>query len=286
MIAQPVLQSQAPPSSSIHPILQQPYPSDAYTAYKNRPIRGIVLHHTATKTLANPGLGRSWHYIIDRNPGATIYKCIPVTHAAHHVGQCDLWVPAWVVECPNRLVSNINYSSVGIELVCSPQAPDNQFITPAQHDALYYLFTLLYSTYGPLPIIGHGQVDSSRWPSEPHSLIYPNAGVLQTPVWNVGRYFSPFQEDPDNVNPIDDTDLQKYLESYGTRVNMSTAIIKRAALSYRRGETRGPAISDEYSYGPIPTVRQRFTAGTCEYNPTTGGCGWVELNIDPELPVT
>lgn len=274
------------------PIVQQSYPADSYAAYpanKPRPIRGVGLHHTATTLLASPHRGGSWHYQIDRDNVATIYKAIPVEHAAHHIGQTDKWRPAWVTPDPTHQVSDINYCSIGIEIVCAPQAPYNQGITAAQHNALSYLLSLIYAKYGSLPIIGHGEVDSSRWPTEPHSLSYSLADIGPS-VDSLGRFYTPdaVVSDPsdpnneygDNVNPISDEDLKAYLESYGVPVNMDTAIIKRAALAYRRGETRGPAISPEYQYGDF--VRQRFTAATCEYDPSTGGIGWVEVNIHQE----
>jgi hypothetical protein len=66
---------------------------------------------------------------------------------------------------------------------------------------------------------------------------------------------------------------------------METAIIRRACLAYRHGETRGPAISGEYpAQAPDgrAVVRQDFTAGIAEYDPQTGGVGWVELVARPD----
>ena len=89
--------------------------------------------------------------------------------------------------------------------------------------------------------------------------------------------------------PATDEELKSYLEQLGQTVNMDSAIIKRACLSYRRGETRGPAISDEY---PATTesgqsvVRQKFTAGIAEYNPATGDTVWVEVVAHPNTIAT
>jgi hypothetical protein len=66
----------------------------------------------------------------------------------------------------------------------------------------------------------------------------------------------------------------------GHSVNMGTAIVQRAALAYRRGETRGPALSGEYDHNG--RVRQRFSAATCEWDPATGVASWVEINLHPE----
>jgi hypothetical protein len=85
--------------------------------------------------------------------------------------------------------------------------------------------------------------------------------------------------------PATDEELKTYLEQLGQVVNMDTAIIKRACLAYRRGETRGPAVSDEY---PATTesgqgvIRQKFTAGIAEYNPATGDTLWVEVVAHPD----
>lgn len=84
---------------------------------------------------------------------------------------------------------------------------------------------------------------------------------------------------------ISDDELRQYLEQLGQGVNMESAIIKRACLAYRRGETRGPAVSDEYD-ATAPdgraVVRQKFSAGIGEYDPTTGEVNWVEVVAHPE----
>jgi hypothetical protein len=84
--------------------------------------------------------------------------------------------------------------------------------------------------------------------------------------------------------PATDDELQSYLGQLGQAVNMDTAIIKRACLAYRRGETRGPAVSGEYSAKTDDgrdVVRQKFSAGIAEYNPATGEVNWVEVVTHP-----
>jgi hypothetical protein len=86
------------------------------------------------------------------------------------------------------------------------------------------------------------------------------------------------------ATPVTDEELKRYLEQLGQTVNMDTAIIKRACLAYRRGETRGPAISGEYpatTEQGQPVIRQKFTAGIAEYNPATGDTIWVEVVTHP-----
>ena len=84
---------------------------------------------------------------------------------------------------------------------------------------------------------------------------------------------------------VDDAALKAYLEQLGTPVNMASALVQRACLAYRRGESRGPAVSGEYP-ATAPdgraVVRQRFSAGVAEYDPATGQVAWVELVLHPE----
>ncbi|MDQ3703123.1 MAG: hypothetical protein M3442_19720, partial [Chloroflexota bacterium] len=85
--------------------------------------------------------------------------------------------------------------------------------------------------------------------------------------------------------PISDADLQQYLNQAGQRVNMETALVKRACLAHRRGETRGPALSGEYAARTVDgrdVIRQKFTAGIAEYNPGSGEVSWVEVVAHPD----
>jgi hypothetical protein len=85
--------------------------------------------------------------------------------------------------------------------------------------------------------------------------------------------------------PATDQELEQYLSQLGHPVNMETAIIKRACLAYRRGETRGPAISDEYAAQTTDgrsVVRQKFSAGIAEFDPATGDVAWVEVVAHPD----
>lgn len=96
---------------------------------------------------------------------------------------------------------------------------------------------------------------------------------------------SPAPPEEEYVVHISDEDLKAYLEQRGQSVNMATAIIQEACLAYRRGETRGPAASDEY-VATTPdgreVIRQNFTAGIAEYDPSTGAVAWVEVVLHPE----
>ena len=262
----------------------QPYPADAYTNYPpNRPISGIVLHHSAGTSLVPPERGRSWHFMIDSSSQATIYQTIPIRFAAHHVANTDRWRPDWVAKPPRPLTSDMNYCSIGIEIVYAPQPPYNQVPSAMQVRRAAELIDDIYSSFPYLPIVGHGEVDTTKWPTEPHLFPWDEYFTPRDP--KLGRFLLPLDESQPMPSPISVSDFKAYLEQLGTQVNPDTAIFKRAHLAYERGETRGPAISDEYSATSpppqsVPQIRQRFTAGTAYYDPATGACDWVEVNID------
>src|SRR5690348_9581021 len=90
-------------------------PLDASTPVPRppRPIKGIVLHHTAGGALPFPVRGGSWHWIVDKD--GTIYRDVSEENCAHHVLAGDRWTPSWVVPSPVG-VSNINYCTIGIEI--------------------------------------------------------------------------------------------------------------------------------------------------------------------------
>ncbi|MFN8483130.1 MAG: GH25 family lysozyme [Anaerolineae bacterium] len=95
------------------------------------------------------------------------------------------------------------------------------------------------------------------------------------------------------IDPIDsaisDAQLQAYLEQYlkkqGQSLNMDSAIMRAAALAYRRGETRGPALSLEYNVkldsGQIVS-RQDFTASVAQRDPQTNQVTWLEVVLHPD----
>lgn len=259
----------------------QTTPTDAYTYYPNRPRTTIFGHHTAGPSLPTPSRGASWNHIIDRDPVATIYSAVPLDSAPHTISNTNRHRPPSVLRCPDGRVSDANYCGVHVEIVYAPQAPYNQRPTSSQLASLNTLLRYYYALYGPLPFWGHGEVDTTKWPTEPHGLDYAAAGL--GPHTSYGRFLvNPPTEDTCTMDPISDEDLKIYFEQLGTPVNMETAIIKRASRAYRVGETRGPAVSDEYLYAPSNRIRQRFSAATAEYDPETGGVGWAELNLHPE----
>ena len=70
------------------------------------------------------------------------------------------------------------------------------------------------------------------------------------------------------------------LGSFGFTLPHGFGITNLAVRAYRRGEWRGPAISDEYLH-TMPdgreVVRRDFTAGTAEYDPASGTTTWAEV---------
>jgi hypothetical protein len=89
---------------------------------------------------------------------------------------------------------------------------------------------------------------------------------------------------PEGV-PMDTTaeerqQMKPDFEIAGVPVNMETAILKRAALAYKRNEWPGPAVSGEYaavSPSGKHVVRQKFSGRVAEYQPDTGEVLWVEV---------
>ncbi len=177
---------------------------------------------------------------------------------------------------------------------------DNAVLEPRQYprgpafDAHHFVVLLGYTdttfyVADPLSVYTHGPVQYTRASVE--------AGVARVGGVQALAIDQPPPELPDASGQpappgrdemlirISDADLKAYFEQLGQPVNMETAIMKRAALAYRRGETRGPALSDEYA-AVAPdgraVIRQDFSAGIAEYDPTIGEVVWVETVLHPE----
>ena len=255
-------------------VLQLATPASASTPFPNRPVRGITLHHTATPHGSLPLSKRGASWQVKFGSDGTIYLEVPRERAAHTTGATDRWRPPWVVPCPGGAVSDCNYSSEGWEIVYAPQ--NGEVPTDAQYASIRWLAEQRYAQYGPQPFIGHGEVDLSKWLTEPHGFDWQRAGFGQRGVQ--GRFWTPSQEEYP-VNATDD-EIKAYMEQFGFGANMATAIMQRAALAYRRDENPGPLMSDEYpatSPEGDNVIRQNFSARVCQYNLATGGVGWVEV---------
>lgn len=77
--------------------------------------------------------------------------------------------------------------------------------------------------------------------------------------------------------------MKPYFDQLGQDCNTETALMQRACLAYKRGESRGPALSGEYpATAPdgAAVTRQDFTAGKAEAKRLGDGTwwtGWVEV---------
>jgi hypothetical protein len=93
---------------------------------------------------------------------------------------------------------------------------------------------------------------------------------------------------PMDTTPEERAAMKPYFDQLGQDCAMETALMKRACLAYKRGETRGPATSGEYDAtapNGRPSRRQNFTAGIAEAWAKDDGTwvvGFVELVLHPE----
>lgn len=275
------------------PQYQQSTPANSYVRYPNRPINFIGLHHTADPqggTLPQPSNTGSWHRLFPAD--GSIRNAVRHDAAAFTILKTDLWRPSYIVRCPDGRVSDANYCGLQYEIEYAPQDPYNETPNAAQYAAILYALTVDTAQYGPIPGLPHGLVQSDKWRTEPHGLDY--ARLHLTWVDGFGYIFNP-QEDPNDVtNPATDEQIKGWLETYGTAVNMQTGIMQFVAQSFRNGapptgEYRGPALPGpngepgEYA-APDGSgkIRHRFAQGIVEYDPNTGGLGWVEVVLHPE----
>lgn len=157
-------------------VIERQIPLDACTVAPGRPIVAIVVHHTATTTLPFPQRSGSWNYAIDRD--GTIYRDVDEANIAHHVGQCDRWRPPWVTRPPAGVgVSDVNWCTLGVEVTYAPQPPWEEQPVPEQEKALRELLADLSARYGGLPVVGHGELSTDKWPTEPHGLRWEALGL-------------------------------------------------------------------------------------------------------------
>lgn len=285
-------------------VIEKPAPISSYVRYANRPVTTIFLHHTAGQqngAAPTPTINGSWHRRIDGS--GNIINEVPLEHAASCVLMTDKWRPPSVVRCPDGKTSDANYCGIHYEIQYAPQAPYNESPNAAQYEAIIYALQLDYQRFGPLPIIGHGEVQSDKLPCEPCYFLYNAAGI--GPVQpGIGRFFTyptPPIDEADMANPADDETIKGWLESRGMPVNMDTGLMQVAAKAFRQGDPphgnwRGPAMPapggtvndpgeyDWYDPDGVLHKRHRFSAGIAYYNTATGGSGWVETIAEhPEV---
>lgn len=248
-----------------------------YTASgKKQPPLGLVVHNTVTQSYVEPRIQGSWHYEGDRD--GKVYQFVNDFDYAWHVRATDRWQPSWMHRRSNA-VSLANSCTLGYELVSfagSPQKPAGYLAyTDEQYVSLREWFDLMYTRYGSLPIVGHGQVQADR--SDPVLLDWARAGCTWVEGWGYLFAESPEEFDLEEYvaeqMALRETEIVAYLGQLGVPINPETAIYKRAARAYVLGETRGPAVSGEYPHGDH--VRQDFTAGKADYY--NGVTNWAEV---------
>ena len=150
-------------------VLWHPVPADYYgqTFQADRPLAGIGIHDTETDTPAAPHAAGSWHYEIDR--AGKVHGYVPEADVAYHVKAwgtdptINKWRPPWLPLSRPWNASATNCWTLGVELVSS-QKWRNQGTpyTLAQYRSLQGLLLDLRERYGPLPVFGHGHVQSDR----------------------------------------------------------------------------------------------------------------------------
>jgi hypothetical protein len=163
-----------------------------------RPIKAVVLHDTEGSSPIEARRGASWHWLIDRD--GTIYRDVSEENCAHHVASTDEWRPPWVVPSPVP-VSDVNFCAIGIELVSNQDFRNaGEPYTQAQYDSLRALAQDIESRHGPLPWVGHGQLQLDR--TDPVAFDWARAG-FGDPT-DAGRHFQPDRVPPDPGGPRPD----------------------------------------------------------------------------------
>lgn len=197
-------------------VIRRTVASSAYTKWPNRPFRGVVLHHSAGTSLPTPARGASWHYAV--MPDGTLYGDVPEEHIAHHCGATDRWRPAWVPRAPNGAgVSDINYASIGIEIIYAPQL--GQSPTDAQRASVNTLLDDLRERRGLVWVVGHGECDLSKWPTEPHNLDWQRTGLTPNDGIN-GHQLIDAAQQPQEAPDVALTDAQQRILDAAVKWNI------------------------------------------------------------------
>lgn len=162
------------------------------TSYPKPPRAGLVIHNTAGWTPVTTYQSEGgWHFLIGRD--GTIYQDVPLDTAAWHVKawgsdpSVNRWRPSWVLKCPDKGVSDVNYSSIGIELVSGWVPGSTQVAYTAwQYAALTRLVVDLYARFGRLPTVGHTELQTDKL--DPRGFDWALAGFSERSA-TMGRYY-------------------------------------------------------------------------------------------------
>lgn len=232
-----------------------------FTAIPKRKIAGVVLHHTATTydIDTTQSLG-GWHWLVGKQ---ALYRDVPESSAAWHDARTDRWRPPWVTNTPPKYqpLSDINSCSIGIEIAYAPQ--DEELPSAIQYARLRALLQDIYYRRGQLPIVGHGETDSTRWPTEPHGLDWTRLGC--GPRGAQGRYLLiPPPEVPDVSILTNDEAIAAAQQLWNTRgvpFNSDTALAKAWLAEWQAGRFRGLPSTGELAVVPGEIAVQGFDQG-------------------------
>ena len=254
---------------------QRPYTN--FSRLPGRKVRGVVLHHSAGSTPIDTFQSAgSWHWQIGKD---TLYRDVPEPFVAWHDAATDRWRPPWVpVGAGKGKTSDINAVSIGIELVYAPQ--NGEVPNAYQYDTLKALMADLYTRYGELPTVGHGQTDRNRWPSEPHQLDWARAHFsLPRPE---GRYFvvvppKPSPPEVPDMKLLEDWQVKGWVladlyQQAGVPFNPDAATATAWVSELREGRYRGRPCGPEHAIEG--GVWQEFDFGAVVWRASDGALSW------------
>lgn len=253
-------------------------PYTHFTTIRNRPIVGLVLHNTeGTTDLTTAQSAGSWHWLIGRQ--GTIYRDVPEPEAAWAVAATNEWRPPWVLATPARYqpLSDANYCTVSIELVSgATNRAAGEPYTTVQYAALRVLLDDLAARRGPLPLVGHGQLQLDR--TDPVAFDWHRAGL----VWDgsrAGYFLEPVVPDPTPDPPVEDVTMLTEEQAAAVAALawnergvpfVPTFAIPAAWVSeWKAGRYRGLPRAGEWD-GPDGTKVQPFDHGLAVWVPDQG----------------
>ena len=221
----------------------------------------------------------SLHYDAYQPPGYTSGACAARGDGETEHWEADRFKDLWLAKYP---------PAMGIPLAMHRVGPEGGNMRG------YYGFRPL-SAVTPGVILEHGcgQGDDKAKLHDGIGLVAAaDAAIILSYLGIAGAAPQP-EPAPDGELPMDTTEAERaeykpYFEQLGIAVNMETGLMKRAALSKKRQEERGPAISTEYTTRNrqgILVARQRFTGGTLDYHLEGAHAGetfWGEVVAHPE----
>lgn len=142
-----------------------PYYTETYLTWRQP--AGLVLHSTESPGLPEPWPGGSWHDLEDRQ--GMVRRVIDYADVAWHVKawgsdpSVNRWRPPWLPLTQPWDASATNCHTIGLE-IHSNQTYRNQGTpyTKAQYAGLQQWLLDRRAEFGPLPVVGHGHVQSDK----------------------------------------------------------------------------------------------------------------------------